>query len=125
MKFRFAVIDNEFSRISFLDRDVALIEVKDGVEIDADMAKSVHDSIDAELKGDYGVIFNRNTSYSIVPKDVYQVLNNKNRLKAVAIVTYSKLSSAVAELEGIYYQGSFNRFGAIADAQKWVQEQIN
>lgn len=117
-------VDTGFSRISFLDQNIAMIEIQDGIEVDAKMAKSVYEAIDASLDGDYSVIFNRNHSYSIIPKDVYQVMNNRDRLKAVAIVTYNTISKTVAESESIFCKRSFNRFSAVCDAEQWIRDSV-
>ena len=104
---------------------MALVEVKDGIEVNAKMANSICEIINASLKGSYGLIFNRNHSYSILPKDVYQAINQQERLVALAIVTYNDISKAVAKSERVYCQRPFNCFPAVSFAQQWLRDLLN
>ena len=116
--------DTGFSLITF-EGNIALIEVRDGIEVDEKMALSACNIINASLKGDYGLIFNRNHSYSILPKDVYQAINQQERLVALAIVTYNDISKAVAKSEKVYCNRPFNCFSEVSSAQQWLRALLN
>jgi len=79
-------IDTDAVHMTILDDSVVLVEARHGVEISSVNARVANELIAREMPGNYGMIINRKEDYSIVPVDVYEVLNRMDRLKAIALV---------------------------------------
>lgn len=118
-------IHTDFIHISILDTKTVLVEAMDGVNIN--LAKSIYANqlIANEMPGDYGMIIDRKADYSIVPVDVYNVLNSFERLKAIALVVHNKKSYFPVTAEKKLYQGKLEIFQTIIQAHKWLEETLN
>jgi hypothetical protein len=113
-------IDTDFSHICILDDKTVLVEVIDGVEIDGEMSKYSNRLIENEMPGNYGMIIDRKSDYSIVPLDVYRSLNNIKKLKAIAIVVYNKTNFLPIASEKRLYNGELEVFQYIKEAYEWI-----
>jgi hypothetical protein len=102
-----------------------LVEAMDGVNIN--LAKSIYANqlIANEMPGDYGMIIDRKADYSIVPVDVYNVLNSFERLKAIALVVHNKKSYFPVTAEKKLYLGKLEIFQTVIQAHKWLEETLN
>lgn len=67
-----------------------MVEVIDGAEIDREKSSYANSLIENKMPGDYGMIIDRKSNYSIVPIDVCRNLNNLDKLKAIAIAIHNK-----------------------------------
>jgi len=98
-----------------------LVEAKYGVEINGVNSKVANDLIASEISGNYGLIFNRKKDYSIVPVDVYEVLNSMDRLKAIAVVLYNETSKLGIVTEQHLFNGMLAIFDNVEDARAWLK----
>jgi hypothetical protein len=118
-------IETDFIHISILDSNTVLIEAMEGVDINQEKSKYTNQLIADEMPGNYGMIIDRKADYSIVPVDVYNVLNSFERLKAIAIVVHSKKSYFPVSAEQQLYRGKLEVFQTISQAHKWLEETLN
>jgi hypothetical protein len=112
-------IDTDYVHINFLDDKTVLVEVREGVEIDYDKASNVIRLINDKMKSDYGIISNRKADYSIVPHQVYDVLNSIENLKAIAIVV-TKRTFLPLTSEQKFFNKKLEAFETIQEAHKWI-----
>ena len=114
-------IDTKAVDIAILDNDVVLVEAKYGVEINSVNSMIANDLIASEISGNYGLILNRKKDYSIVPVDVYEVLNSMERLKAIAVVLYNETSKLGIVTEQHLFKGALAIFDNVEDARVWLK----
>jgi len=115
-------IETDFIHISILDTKTVLVEAMEGVDINLEKSKYANQLIANEMSGNYGMIIDRKADYSIVPVDVYNVLNSFKRLKAIAIVVHNKKSYFPVSAEQQLYKGKLEVFQTISQAHKWLEE---
>jgi hypothetical protein len=118
-------IETDFIHISILDTNTVLIEAMEGVDINQEKSTYTNQLIANEMPGNYGMIIDRKADYSIVPVDVYNVLNSFERLKAIAIVVHNKKSYFPVSAEQQLYQGKLEVFQTICQAHQWLKETLN
>jgi hypothetical protein len=106
--------------LTVLDDVTVLVEGLPDVEITAAHAQRDNDLIATLMKGDYGMIVDRKADYSIVPVQVYRILNGMPRLRAVAIVSHRPLTTLSAATERPLYKGHFMSFGDVESAHAWI-----
>lgn len=115
-------IDTDFIHISILDDETVLVEAMEGVDITFEKSKYANQLIANEMPANYGMIIDRKADYSIVPVDVYNVLNSFKRLKAIALVMHNKKSYFPVSAEQKLYQGKLEVFQTINQAHKWINK---
>jgi hypothetical protein len=118
-------INTDFIHISILDDQTVLVEAMEGVDITFEKSKYANQLIEDAMLGNYGMIIDRKADYSIVPVDVYKVLNSLKRLKAIAIVVHNKKSFFPLSAEQKLYQGRLEVFQTINEAHQWLEETLN
>lgn len=111
-------LHNDFMHISILDSMTVLVEAREAVEIDYEKAKHANELIEAEMSGDYGMIIDRKSAYSIVPIDVYKILNNLKHLKAIALVVHKRNFLPIST-EKKLFKGKLEVFDSIKEAHEW------
>lgn len=117
-------IDTDFIHINILDDITVLVEAMEGVDITFEKSNYANQLIEDAMLGNYGMIIDRKADYSIVPVDVYSVLNSLQRLKAIAIVVYNKKSYFPLSAEKKLYQGKLEVFQTVNDAHQWIKETL-
>jgi hypothetical protein len=118
-------IDTDFIHINILDDKTVLVEAMDGVDITLEKSSYANQLIEDAMPGNYGMIIDRKADYSIVPVDVYNVLNSLEQLKAIAIVVHNKKSFFPLSAEQKLYQGKLEVFQTISEARQWIEEILN
>lgn len=118
-------LDTDFIHINILDNQTVLVEAVDGVEIDAAKSQYANQLIEKEMPGTYGMIIDRKADYSIVPIEVYNILNSLNKLKAIAIVVHSKRNFLPDDTEKHLFRGELEIFQTIADAHTWIHSVLS
>ena len=118
-------LDTDFIHISILDDKTVLVEAMEGVEIDLEKSKYANELIESEMPDDYGMIINRKADYSIVPVDVYNILNSLKKLKAIAIVVYKSRNFLPVETEKKLFKGKLEVFDSVQEAHQWVLQVLN
>lgn len=111
--------------IKLLDSQTVLIEALQGVEINASEAKAGNELIEQEMTGNYGMIIHRKADYSIAPVEVYDLLNRRQKLKAIAIIKPNKKSCLPLSIERQLFKGPFATFHTIKDAHEWLNSVVN
>ena len=76
------------------------------------------------MTGDYGMIIDRKADYSIVPVDVYHILNDIKNLKVIAIVVHKKLSFLPISIERKLFKGKLEVFQSIKQAHEWIHNEL-
>lgn len=108
-------IETVFLRVIILDPVTAMVEAMPGVEVDSNKARQALDLIENAVSGSYGLIVNRKSDYSIVPIDVFNVLNRRDRLIAITIVLHRRKHLLPVSTEkiipGAVTGFSFNKHG--------------
>ncbi|NIQ11611.1 MAG: hypothetical protein GWO08_17490, partial [Gammaproteobacteria bacterium] len=66
-------------------------------------------------------IIDRKEDYSIVPVDVYEVLNGFEKLKAIAIVIYKETSAPNVAIEEYLFNGRMKLFSDVEEAEAWLR----
>lgn len=117
-------IDTDFIHISILDDETVLVEAMEGVDITFEKSKYANQLIADEMPANYGMIIDRKADYSIVPVDVYNVLNSFKRLKAIALVVHNKKSYFPVSAEQKLFQGKLEVFQTINEAYKWINNTL-
>lgn len=115
-------IDTPTSRISVVEDNVVLIRAREGVIIDGEQSRHANKLIADAVPGNYGIIIDRKEDYSIVPAEVYEILNSMDRLKAIAIVTHRDSSFTFALVEKPFYHGHFKVFSDMEEARAWIKK---
>ncbi|MDH5370327.1 MAG: hypothetical protein OEW99_13955 [Gammaproteobacteria bacterium] len=118
-------IETDFIHISILDNKTVLVEAMDEVEINLEKSKYANSLIENEMENNYGMIINRKADYSIVPIDVYNVLNEFKRLKAIAIVVHDKRNFLPIDTEKNLFNGELDVFYSIQQAHLWLNQVVN
>jgi len=78
--------------------DIVLIEIKDGIEVNADMAAELINIANKNLNGSFGILSNRVNSYSL-SFEAMAALAQHDNLAAVAIVVPSSRSRLLVEAQ--------------------------
>ena len=114
-------IDTDFIHITILDERTVLVEALDGVEINLEKSRLANNLIKERMGGNYGMIIYRKADYSIVPVDVYKVLNDIETLKAIAIVVPKARNFLPIQTEKTLFRGELEPFKTIKDACEWLE----
>ncbi|MDH5473802.1 MAG: hypothetical protein OEY61_13205 [Gammaproteobacteria bacterium] len=112
-------IETDFIHISILDDRTVLVEAIEGVEINHEKSRQANELIESNMPGDYGMIIDRKSDYSIVPHDVYNILNSLAKLKAIAIVVHKKNFLPIST-EKKLFRGKLEAFSSIQQAHEWI-----
>lgn len=110
-----------FGQFFFLDDHTVVAQANEGVNIDGKKVQFAIDLIEKELPGDYALILDRKTDYSVVPVEVYKFFASREKLKAIAIVTYKERHILPENMEQRIFKGSVEKFTSINDAHEWLQ----
>ena len=87
-----------FCTASHRDDDIAIIEINDGVEVNADMAREITELADRVLDGPIGLLSNRKNSYSL-SFEAMNALVKFPKMAALAIVINSPKSRILVEIQ--------------------------
>jgi len=115
------VLKTDFAKFTFMDNHTVMAEANDGINIDANKVKVAIDLIEQELPGDYGLILNRNSDYSVTPIEVYQFFASIKRLKAIAIVRANGRDFLPNNLEKELFGNLVEKFTSIPSAHEWMK----
>ena len=103
-------IKSKFGQFIFFDDHTVVAEASYGVNIDADKAQYAIELIEKELSHDYAMILDRKADYSIMPIEVYELFNSRERLKAIAIIEHKKPNILSGNLEQRIFKGEIEKF---------------
>lgn len=116
----------EFADVTILDR-ILIAEIKEGFLLDSPHNAELL-ALGRKYFGDstYGYISNRVHSYAVNPM-VYRESAKVKNLKAIAVVSSSKIARATAsQVERSFYrkEDSFGVFRTLEEAINWMKQQI-
>lgn len=118
----------EFCTVIHRDDDIAIIEIDEGVNLDADMARDLVELTEKEL-GDrpFALLSNRVHSYSL-SFDAMSALANLPNLIALAIVIYSNKSQLLVETQNFFISTMKKRpvkiFTEMEEAIDWLKGEL-
>lgn len=119
----------DFCTITRRDDDIAILEIDEGVNIDADMARELIDLSKKELGNrPFALLSNRVHSYSLSFDAMYSLASLPN-LIAVAIVIYSDRSQLLIETQN-YFISTMKKhplkiFTNMDNALNWLKGELN
>lgn len=119
----------DFCTIFHRDDDIAIIEIDEGVNIDADMAQELVALTENKL-GDrpFALLSNRIHSYSL-SFDAMSALANLPNLVALAFVVYTDKSQLLIETQNFFISTMKKRpvkiFTNMDDAMEWLQGELS
>lgn len=119
------IIELEALTIAFIDDVTVLVRAKPEVTIDFDKAKETNELIQDSMPGDYGMIIDREADYSIMPVEVFGVLNKIEKLKAIAIVAHRNSSLTTAKIDKLLFKKQLDVFFSLTEAHRWIQETLD
>ena len=118
----------EFCTVIHREDDIAIIEIDEGVNLDADMARDLVELTEKEL-GDrpFALLSNRIHSYSL-SFDAMSALANLPNLIALAIVIYSNKSQLLVETQNFFISTMKKRpvkiFTEMEEAIDWLKGEL-
>lgn len=114
-------IDAEYAKLSLYDDRIVLVETKPGVIVEGEMVRKALDLVEQHVAVDYGVVINRKNEYKLLRFEIYGEVNNRDRLKGIAIVTHSKAADMLTDLEAPLCRKAFAKFGNVDEALIWAK----
>lgn len=118
----------DFCTIIHRDDDIAIIEINEGVNLDADMAKELIDLAKSKLDSKpFALLSNRIHSYSL-SFDAMSSLANLPNLVALAIIAYTHKSKTLVETQNFFLSTMKKRpvkiFTNMDEAIDWLKEEL-
>ena len=110
----------DFGQFVFLDEHTVVAAANEGVNIDSAKIQYAINLIEKELPGEYAIILDRKSDYSVVPVEVYTFFSNVKRLKALAIVRYAAREFLPHNMEQRIFKRKIEKFTSINDAHEWI-----
>ena len=91
----------DYCNIQHREGGIVEFEFKDGINVDAAMARELTEMADQNLHGPFGLLSNRINSYSL-SFEAMSVLAHYHNLAAVAIIVHSDKSRLLVETQNIF-----------------------
>lgn len=112
-------IDADYARIFLHEERVVLVETKAGVVVEGGMVKKALDLIEQQITSNYCVIIDRKNEYKLMRFEIYNEVNDRSKLKGIAIVTHSKAADMLTDLEAPLCKKEFAKFDSLDQAISW------
>jgi hypothetical protein len=118
-----------FCTIFHRDDGIAVIEINEGVEVSAEMAREVSDLAARVIRGaPFALLSDRKNSYSL-SFEAMSTLANIPNLAALAIVIYSDKSRLLVETQNFFISAIKKRpvkiFNDIDTASDWLRTELS
>lgn len=113
--------ETSFGTFDFVDAHTVIASAHEAVEIDAAKVKHAIELIEETFDGDYALVLNRRSDYSVMPMQVYQFFSAIPRLRAIAIVRYNRREMLPDDMEMRLFDGPLQKFSTLEDACAWVK----
>jgi len=110
---------------TILNKRIVLVRMKDGTNVDGEIAREGNHAIARAMGGDYGMLIDRTQDYSIMPVEVFNILNNIPTLKAIAVVIHRPRSEINTLLDQRLSQVPLDIFSTIEEAQQWLETTLD
>ncbi|MGI1679742.1 MAG: hypothetical protein K6L75_13460 [Cellvibrionaceae bacterium] len=116
------VIESALMTTAFISDSIVLVRAKPEVNINRDQAAHANKLIEDSMPSDYGMIIDREADYSIMPVEVFDVLNKIEKLKAIAIVVHRDRSAKAANIDKLLFKGHLKVFFSLLEANEWLNQ---
>jgi len=116
------VIETPAATATILSERIVLVRARSGVELSGEQSSQGDKLIEDSMPGSYGQIIDRAEDYSIMPIEVFQVLNANPKLKALAIVVHRNSSRVNAEIDRHFFQRPLEVFTSVEEARNWLEQ---
>lgn len=113
-------IDLGEAQISLIDDHIVLFEASPDTVIDQQAAANFYDEIEKHVSGHYSLIIHRKNKYQLLRMEVFNVINTRQRLVGIAIVTPRTIAQKMADMEAPLSEKPFSTFSNIDDATAWL-----
>jgi len=113
-------IDLGKAKISLINERTVLFEAISDTVIDSQTAIYFYDQIEKHISGNYSLIIHRKHKYQLLRMEVFNVINTRERLVGIAIVTTKDVARKMASIEASLSEKPFSIFGNIEDATAWL-----
>ena len=113
------IIDN--ANINLIDGNIVLFEADPDIVVDKTKAQNFYQEIERHIQGEYSIIIHRKHRYQLLRMEVFKVINNQERLLAMAIVAPQDLRKKMADIEAPLCKKPFATFSDIESAVTWIQ----
>lgn len=114
------MIDLGKAQISLIDEHIVLFEASPDTVIDQQAAINFYDEIEKHVSGHYSLIIHRKNKYQLLRMEVFNVINARQRLVGIAIVTPRNIAQKMADMEAPLSEKPFSTFSNIDDATAWL-----
>lgn len=104
-----------------LNDHIVLVRAKHGVEVNPKASREIDNFIIDAMSGNYGIIIDRAEDHSVVPIDMFKVLNKIPDLHAIAIVVHKSSSATAAEIDRMLFNRELEIFFSVEKAQEWME----
>ncbi len=102
-----------------------IVEMDEGINLTFESAsKLVHDAILYYHGRPFIYISNRVHSYSVTPTDYFKLEEHVPNLIGFAVVSYSRLNKANANIENLFFNRPFEVFNELQEAMNWAESTI-
>lgn len=113
-------IDLGKAKISLVNEHILLFEASPGIVIDSQVAVNFYAEIEKHVTGNYSLIIHRKHKYQLLRMEVFNVINTRERLLGIAIVTEREVARKMADMEASLSEKPFSVFQRIEDATAWL-----
>jgi len=103
-------IESPISHIQILSENVVLSQPRQSAEVGYEAARLGIVLISNAMPGEFGLIIERAEDYSIIPVEVFEVINETPKLKVIAIVVHKESSAKTAELNKMFFHRELEVF---------------
>jgi hypothetical protein len=111
------------ARISLIEDNIVLFEADPNIVIDKKTAQTFYQEIEKHVSNNYNIIIHRKHKYQLLRMEVFDVINNQERLLAMAIVAPREVAKKMADMEAPLCEKPFATFTSIEDAVAWIKNQ--
>ncbi len=116
------VIETDILTATFHSDTVVTVRGKPHVHIDREKSAHSNQLIQDLMPGNYGMIIDREEDYSITPVEVFEILNNIEKLKAIAIVVHRNSSAKATNIDKLFSKIPLEVFFSVAEAKNWLDQ---
>jgi len=116
-------VDLDFTKLEIHDH-YCIVRTGQGVDVSLANHVQMRDTVEREINGPYGLIFDWVNSYSVNP-EVIEAIRDNPRIACCAVVAYRDVTikSLTGAVDIINKPGNF--FSNLDDARQWVRDTLN
>ena len=113
-------IDLGKAQISLINEHIVLFEADPETVVDQQAAINFYNKIEKHVSGHYSLIIHRKNKYQLLRMEVFNVINTREKLVGIAIVTPKNIAKKMADMEAPLSKKPFSTFSNIDDATEWL-----